>query len=174
MLPLKDVVAPQRFPRVSASILAAGVVATPLLWWTSVIDTAAALFAGVQLLYLCVFADNVEDRLGPRRFVGLYALAHAAGTGAALTFAPGADVALGITSGAVGGILGAYVVLYPDSRVLMFVPLPLDLYEAPALVIVASYFVLHATAGVPGLAQVGAGFVTGAAACLALRRPVRW
>lgn len=174
MLPLKDVIAPRRLARVSAAVLVAGVAVTPVLWWAGVVATPAALGVAVNLLYLCVFADNVEDRLGPRRFIALCVMAHAAGTIAALVLAADGPGILGITSGAVAGILGAYVVLYPASRVLMLVPLPLDLYEVPSAVIVVLYFVLHLTSGIVVFAPAGVAFLVGVGVCLALRRPFAW
>jgi membrane associated rhomboid family serine protease len=174
MLPLKDVVAPRRFPGVSTGILVAGGLATPLLWWADIMATTAALGVAVNLLYCCVFADNVEDRLGPRRFIALYVIAHAAGTMVALVLVPNAPLTLGITSGAIAGILGAYMVLYPASRVLMLSPLPLDLYEVPAAFIVVLYFILHLVSGMAAIAHAGAGVLAGAALCLALRRPLVW
>ena len=174
MLPLKDVIAPRKFARVSAAVLVAGVAATPLLWWAGAVATSTALSVAVNLLYLCVFADNVEDRLGPRRFISLCVMAHAAGVMAALVLAPGGPSTLGSTSGAVAGILGAYMVLYPASRVLMLVPLPLDLYEVPAAFIVVLYFILHLASGMAVFAHAGVGFLVGGGLCVALRRPFAW
>ena len=53
------------------------------------VDTPSATLLLVQLLYICVFADNVEDRLGPWGFALVYLLAHAAGTTAQIAMAPG-------------------------------------------------------------------------------------
>ena len=64
-----------------------------------------------------------------------------------------------MTSGAVSGILGAYLVLYPASRVLMLTPVPLDLHEVPAPIIMAFYFVLHVAGGAAWLADAAAGFL---------------
>jgi membrane associated rhomboid family serine protease len=128
----------------------------------------------VHLLYVCVFSDNVEDRLGSWGFALIYLLAHGAGTAAQLAVAPQADLTVGITSGAVSGILGAYLVLYPRSKVLMLSPVPLDLYEVPAPFIMALYFVLHIAGGAAWLADAAAGGLTGAALCAALKKPVRW
>jgi membrane associated rhomboid family serine protease len=174
MLPLKDVIPPRTRPRLALAIQIAGAVAVALLVASRTIDRPSAILLVVHLLYICVFADNVEDRLGPSGFALVYLLAHAAGTAAHVTAAPGSEFSVGLTSGSVAGILGAYVVLYPASRVLMLMPLPLELHEVPAPFIMALYFLLHVAGGVAWLADAAAGFVTGAAVCLALRKPVVW
>ena len=174
MLPLKDVIPPRKFPRLATTILMGGAIAVPVLWLTSSIDAPSAILLVTHLIFLCVFADNVEDRLGPWGFALVYLLSHAAGTMAHATLAPHADLAIGITSGAVAGILGAYLVLYPASRVLMLMPVPLDLLEVPAPFIIGLYFLLHIAGGMAGLAHAFAGFAAGAALCLVLRRPLVW
>lgn len=120
-----------------------------------------------NLYFFLVFGDNVEDRFGRWRYAVFLALAAAAG--AAFEVASRGDVTLGVggASGAIAGVLGAYMVLFPTTRlrvVFLFVPLKL-----PA----ALYFVFWAglqvygyykhTPGVAWLAHVG-GFVVGVAA----------
>ena len=63
-----------------------------------------------------------------------------------------------MTSGAVSGMIGAYLVLYPASRVLMLTPVPLDLQEVPAPLIMAFYFVLHVAGGAAGWPMLAPGF----------------
>lgn len=80
-----------------------------------------------NLLFLFVFGDNVEDRLGPVRYVFFYL---AGGVIAALAYAllrPGSVVPLIGASGAVAAVLGAYLVMHPRARVLTYVPFPLYL-----------------------------------------------
>lgn len=76
-----------------------------------------------NMLYLYVFGDNVEDRLGHRGYLLFYLLA---GAGAALSevwFRPASSVPLIGASGAIAGVLGAYFLLYPRARVLTLIPL---------------------------------------------------
>lgn len=85
------------------------------------------LHLGSNMLFLYVFGDNVEDRLGPVRYVVFYV---SGGLAAALTYAllsPGSTVPLVGASGAIAAILGAYLVLFPRARVLTYVPFPLYL-----------------------------------------------
>jgi membrane associated rhomboid family serine protease len=78
-----------------------------------------------NMLYLWVFGDNVEDRLGHRRYLGFYLLSGGlAGLAHALAN-PTATIPTVGASGAVAGVLGAYVITYPQARVLTLVPLGL-------------------------------------------------
>src|SRR5205814_7090913 len=76
-----------------------------------------------NMLYLWIFGDNVEDRLGHVRYLLFYLLA---GTAAGLTqvaLNPASRLPTVGASGAIAGVLGAYLVTYPRARVLTFVPL---------------------------------------------------
>ncbi len=76
-----------------------------------------------NLLYLWVFGDNVEDSMGHTRFVIFYLLC---GTAAALAQAvpdPGSTIPMIGASGAISGVLGAYLLLYPHARILVALPL---------------------------------------------------
>ena len=125
-----------------------------------------------NMLYLWIFGNNVEDRLGHVRFLLFYL---ACGVIATLAFAvPNATspVTLVGASGAIAGVLGAYLVLFPGARVTVLVPflffLPLRL---PALLVLGAWFLLQlgevrvadmAGSGVAYLAHV-AGFLAGMA-----------
>jgi membrane associated rhomboid family serine protease len=146
---------------------------------------------GGNMLYLWIFGNNVEDRLGPLRFLGFYlvcglvaSLVQAFGTGF-----PHAQV-LG-ASGAIAGVLGAYILLYPRTRVVtaVFVVFIVELARIPAWIVIGLWFVLQLAAGigtvgpqtvstgVAYLAHVG-GFLAGMAliapAWLADRRGARF
>lgn len=75
-----------------------------------------------NLLYLWVFGDNVENRLGHLRFLLFYVAAGLAAAAAQVLAEPGARLPMVGASGAVSGVLGAYLVLWPHARVLVFVP----------------------------------------------------
>jgi membrane associated rhomboid family serine protease len=98
-----------------------------------------------NMLFLWVFGNNVEDRFGRVRFLIFYLAVGMASTyGYALT-RPGSTSTLVGASGAIAGVLGAYLVLYPRARVtslvpiFFFIPLPL-----PAWLVLASWFLLQA------------------------------
>lgn len=98
-----------------------------------------------NMLFLLIFGNNIEDRLGHVRFALFYvACGYAAGYGFALLNDSSADPLLG-ASGAIAGVLGAYLVLYPRARVWVLVPflvfLPLRL---PAWLVLGFWFALQA------------------------------
>jgi membrane associated rhomboid family serine protease len=120
-----------------------------------------------NMLYLWIFGNNIEDRLGPVRFVLFYLIS---GVAAALThilFQPGSEVPMIGASGAIAGVLGAYFVLYPRARVKTFIFLIfyIDVVPIPAAVVLGLWFVLQFLnvgmgGGVAWLAHVG-GFLAG-------------
>ena len=75
-----------------------------------------------NMIFLIVFADNVEDRMGHWRFALFYLLGAAAATGVHGLFSMGSPVPLVGASGAVSAVLGAYILLYPHQRVQTFIP----------------------------------------------------
>jgi membrane associated rhomboid family serine protease len=120
-----------------------------------------------NLLYLWIFGNNIEDRLGPVRFVLFYL---ASGVAASLThilFQPGSRVPMIGASGAIAGVLGAYMVLYPHARVKVFVFLIfyIDVIPIPAGLVLGLWFVMQLLnvgmgGGVAWFAHIG-GFLTG-------------
>ena len=106
---------------------------------------AGWLHAAGNLLYLWIFGNNVEDRLGPALFTAFF---FAGGAAAALTqvaLDPTSDLPLVGASGAISAILGAYLVLWPRARVLSLVFLGFfyQLLEVPALLLLGFWFVLQ-------------------------------
>lgn len=123
-----------------------------------------------NMLYLWVFGNNVEDKLGHLRFAGFYLLCGIAAT--AVFVAPHADSAVTLVgaSGAIAGVLGAYLVMFPRVWVTVTVPVLLFLIvRLPAAVVLLLWFVGQllplgqptGPGGVAYLAHVG-GFVAGA------------
>lgn len=117
-----------------------------------------------NLLFLWLFGENVEDRLGRVRFACLY-LGAGLAAGAVSSIVPGHGSSLGAHA-AVSGVLGAYVVLFPHSRVLTLVPLPglFDLVEVSVISLAAVWFLLQLVLARGGLALLAnvAGFGAGA------------
>ncbi|HVV14112.1 rhomboid family intramembrane serine protease [Amycolatopsis sp.] len=133
-----------------------------------------------NMLFLAVFGNNIEDRLGRVRFLLFYLVCgYAAGYGFALTD-PSSDQPLIGASGAIAGVLGAYLVIYPRARVWGLIPvlffLPL---RVPAWLMLGMWFVLQAfyatgygtaDAGSVAYAAHVIGFVVGALLGFTLRR----
>ncbi|HEU0104512.1 MAG TPA: rhomboid family intramembrane serine protease [Mycobacteriales bacterium] len=134
-----------------------------------------------NLLFLYVFGDNVEDRLGRLRYLGFYLLCGFAATYGFSALDPSSTAPLVGASGAIAGVLGGYLVLFPKARVwsllTFFFFLPVRL---PAWLVLGSWFLLQALysagAGITdatggGVAYVAhaVGFVVGALLVLPLR-----
>ena len=133
-----------------------------------------------NMLYLWIFGNNVEDAMGHGRFVVFYLLC---GLAAALAQAfqdPGSAVPMIGASGAIGGVLGGYVLLYPRARVLVLIPLGFFFYtlRIPAMIVLGLWFVFQfvSTAlegaqagGVAYWAHIG-GFVAGMVLILPFRK----
>ena len=147
-------------------------------WWESVFVAmflhGGWLHIGGNMLFLWIFGNNVEDRLGRLAFVAFYLLGGLAAAGLQLAFDASSAVPNLGASGAIAAILGAYLVLFPRARVLTLVIFFFITWvELPAVVVLAAWFVLQLFSGVGGLtsevsggvaywAHVG-GFVFGAA-----------
>jgi membrane associated rhomboid family serine protease len=137
-----------------------------------------------NMLSLWIFGDNIEDRLGHGRYVFFYLLCGAIATLAHFFSDPSSQIPTVGASGAVAGVMGAYFVLYPHSRVLMWVPI-FFLFEVPAVFFLGFWFLTQLLSGVSsGLAasgQVGgvafwahvAGFAAGAILVKVFARPER-
>jgi membrane associated rhomboid family serine protease len=128
-----------------------------------------------NMLYLWIFGDNVEDRLGHFRYFLFYLICGAAAAAAHIATNPGSPIPTLGASGAVAGVLGAYLVLYPHARVHTLLPtFPMTFAMVPAILFLGIWFVMQlfsgaiqlsvtdrSAGGVAFLAHVG-GFVTGA------------
>jgi membrane associated rhomboid family serine protease len=145
---------------------------------------AGWLHFGGNMLFLWIFGDNVEDRLGHGRFLAFYlACGIAAAVGQTLSH-PTSLVPMIGASGAIAGVMGAYFLLFPRSRVLTFVWVILfvDVVEIPAIYFLGFWFFIQLLSGVGSIgvhaggtafwAHAG-GFLAGAALMPLLRRPER-
>jgi membrane associated rhomboid family serine protease len=136
-----------------------------------------------NMLFLWVFGNNIEDRMGRVAFTIFYLAAGVVAVFAQVLPSPGSQVPLIGASGAIAGTLGAYLVLYPNARVLTLVPIFffLQVMQLPAIVVLGFWFVLQAISsftsfggaaaegGVAYLAHVG-GFAFGALVALIFYR----
>ncbi len=116
---------------------------------------AGFLHIGGNMLYLWIFGNNVEDRLGPFRYLGFYLVCGIAATLGQGLLAPGADIPSLGASGAIAGVLAAYLLLYPRARVLTAVILIVfvELVRIPAFVVIGLWFVLQLASGVLSISQ---------------------
>jgi len=212
MIPLRDVIPSRSTPVVTMALLAVNVVVffyqwslgeragtafvfewgvipadfTLLTMFTSMFLHGGFLHAGGNMLYLWIFGDNVEDRFGRGRFLFFYLLCGAAAAIAQTLFNPDSRIPMVGASGAVAGVMGAYFVMYPHSRIVTLIPfLFLQIIEVPAVFFLGIWFLMQLLSGVGSIAQVEAGtggvafwahvagFAVGVMGGLLLRRPER-
>lgn len=128
---------------------------------TSTFLHGGLLHLGGNMLYLWVFGDNVEDRLGRWRYLLFYLVTGTIASMAHMYYDPTSRLPLIGASGAVAGVLGAYFITFPRSRVLALVPLFffLHLAEVPAVIFLALWFVLQLAYGLGSLAPGAADMV---------------
>lgn len=137
--------------------------------FTSMFMHAGWLHILGNMLYLWIFGDNVEDRFGHLKFVIFYLICGIAATFAQMVFSLHSDVPTLGASGAIAGVLGAYILMFPLARVRVlmgFFIIPL-----PALLVIGLWIALQffygvgslgstGEAGVAYMAHIG-GFITG-------------
>ena len=213
MIPLRDVIPSRTFPFINIALIVLNSVAflfelsiadasfQPFLrvfalvpgrlLWTSVL-TSMFIHAGWlhflgNMLYLWIFGDNVEDRLGHFRYLFFYVFCGVAAAVAHIWMNPASMVPTLGASGAIAGVMGAYFVLYPRSQILTLIPLfifYMRIVEVPAIAFLGIWFVIQFLSGAASAgAESGgvavwahvAGFLAGAAWVLVFRaRRTRW
>ena len=132
---------------------------------TSMFLHGSLMHIGSNMLYLWIFGDNVEDRLGHVRFALFYLLCGFIATMAHAIFSPGSRLPSIGASGAIAGVLGAYLILYPGARVLTLIPIFffITIREIPAIFILGFWFVLQLFSGVGSLGVADAQDMGGVA-----------
>ena len=112
-----------------------------------------------NMWFLWVFGDNVEDAMGPVRYVIFYLLCGLAAAAAQVATDPASAIPMVGASGAIGGVMGGYARLYPRARIETL--LPLGFYfttiAVPAYFMLGYWFLLQVLGGVPALAGAGGG-----------------
>src|SRR6185295_13550839 len=137
-----------------------------------------------NMWYLWIFGDNVEDRLGHGRFIAFYLLCGIAAALGQVLMDPTSILPTIGASGAIAGVMGAYFVLYPQSRVLTLIPwIFIQVVELPAIVLLGFWFLMqlfsagtiaitsssHGSGGVAFAAHV-AGFIVGVVGVFVFRK----
>ena len=214
MIPLRDVIPSRTTPGVTIAIIALnalvfayefslgsevnefiigyGLIPAAFSWATLV--TSMFLHGGFfhfagNMLYLWIFGDNVEDRMGHGRFVAFYLLCGTAAALAQTIMSPDSVVPMVGASGAIAGVMGAYFVMYPHSRIVTLVPIFLfiQLIEIPAIFFLGIWFLMQFLSGVGSIATAAsrqpaggvafwahvAGFAAGVGGVFLFRRPER-
>jgi membrane associated rhomboid family serine protease len=138
-----------------------------------------------NMWYLWIFGDNVEDRVGHGRFIAFYLLCGIAAGLGQIAMDPSSTLPTIGASGAIAGVMGAYFVLYPNSRVLtlVFVFFYYEIFELPAIVLLGFWFIIQLfsagaiavtanTQGSGGVAFVAhvAGFIFGMIAVFVFKK----
>ena len=214
MIPLRDVIPSRTTPYVTIALIALnaltfvyqlslgegvndfilyfGLVPAAFSWvavFTSMFLHGGFLHFGGNMLYLWIFGDNVEDRMGHGRFLVFYLLCGVAADLAQAIINPDSVVPMVGASGAIAGVMGAYFVLYPRSRIVTLVPLFVfvQIMEVPAIFFLGIWFLMQFVSGVGSIATAVsgepaggiafwahvAGFVAGVSGVLVFRRPER-
>lgn len=159
--------------------------------WAALIPLGTSLFLHGgwlhvlgNMLYLWVFGDNVEDKLGHLRFFVFYVFCGVIASAIHIFADPGSTIPTVGASGAISGVLGAYLLLFPKARVLTLIPIFvfIQVAELPAIVVLGIWFILQflngmvsiglGTAGMGGVAwwaHIG-GFVAGMLLVVPLRK----
>jgi membrane associated rhomboid family serine protease len=210
MIPLRDIIPSRTTPTVTIALIVVnvlvflyeltlgravedftlyfGLVPAAFSWvavFTSMFLHGGLFHVAGNMLYLWIFGDNVEDRMGHGRFLVFYLLCGTAAALAQTIAAPDSVVPMVGASGAIAGVMGAYFVLYPKSRIVTLVPLFFffQIIEVPAIFFLGIWFLMQFLSGVGSIvsaAQGGvafwahvAGFVAGISGVVVFRRPER-
>jgi membrane associated rhomboid family serine protease len=112
-----------------------------------------------NMWFLWVFGDNVEDVMGPVRFVAFYVLCGLAAAGAQIATDPGSTLPMVGASGAIGGVMGAYALLFPRARVntLIFLGFYVTTIGVPAVFMLGYWFLLQLLGGLPAIGEARGG-----------------
>ena len=215
MLPLRDIIPSRTVPYITLTIIVLNALAwfveielpqdvlpallqvygvVPADFHASTLITSMFLHGGWvhvvgNMWYLWIFGDNVEDRLGHGRFIVFYLLCGILAALGQIAANPSSTLPTIGASGAIAGVMGAYFVLYPRSRVLTLVPLIIfwDVIEVPAIFLLGFWFLMQlvsagtiantaSTGGIAFAAHI-AGFLAGVVGVFVFRRrerPAEW
>ncbi len=126
--------------------------------FTAMFMHGGLLHLGGNMLFLWIFGNNVEDSMGPVKFIVFYLLAGVAATALQTAINPDSAVPNIGASGAVAGVLGGYLLLFPRARVVtvIFIIIFFTILELPAMLFLVIWFAQQALFGYFGLTD-GAG-----------------
>jgi membrane associated rhomboid family serine protease len=120
---------------------------------------ASILHIGGNMLFLWIFGNNVEDSMGPVKFLAFYILGGLAALGLQVAVGPNSTAPTLGASGAIAAVLGGYIVLYPRARVLTLVLIIFffTVIELPAWVMLGVWFAQQAVFGAANLTNPTGG-----------------
>ena len=129
--------------------------------FTSMFMHGGLLHISGNMLYLWIFGNNIEDRLGHFRFLLFYMLSGIVAVYANAIVSPSSQVPMIGASGAISGILGAYLLLYPHARVhtLIFFGFFIQIVRVPALIVIGLWGVIQIISGIMSKGQEAQGGV---------------
>jgi membrane associated rhomboid family serine protease len=137
-------------PSQVTAVLTGGHLLNPLVafvpFLTSMFLHGSWLHVGGNMLFLWIFGDNVEDYLGHLKYLMFYLLSGIAAAATQVALTPHSHVPTVGASGAIAGVLGAYFILYPRARVLIWFP-PFFFFHLPSWVILGYWFVIQFLSG---------------------------
>jgi membrane associated rhomboid family serine protease len=127
--------------------------------FTAMFMHGSILHLGGNMLFLWIFGNNVEDSMGPVKFIVFYLLGGIAATVGQTLTDPGSDIANLGASGAVAAVLGGYLLLFPRARVItvVFIVIIFTIIEIPALLFLVIWFAQQALFGYFDLIQPSEG-----------------
>ena len=153
---------------------------------TSMFLHGGFLHIGSNMLFMWIFGDNVEDRLGHVRYLLFYFLCGLAASAAHIYFNWRSPIPSVGASGAIAGVLGGYFLLFPKAtvRTLLFLGPFVTITRIPAIIMIGFWFVTQLLSGVTALGQTEqtagvafwahiGGFIVGLPLVLLLRQPER-
>lgn len=128
---------------------------------TSMFMHGGWLHLGGNMLYLWIFGDNIEDSFGHLKFILFYILCGVAATLTHIAIAPTSGVPLVGASGAIAGVLAAYLLLYPHARirVIMLIFIFIRWVSFPAMAVLAAWLIIQFLSAPASLINSGGGGV---------------
>src|SRR5574340_784161 len=108
-----------------------------------------------NMWFLWIFGDNVEDVIGHGKYLLFYLLCGVAAAAGQTVINPGSDVPMVGASGAIAGVMGAYIIKFPHARILtlVFVFVFITTFEVPAVLMLAYWFIIQLFSGVGSIAR---------------------
>ena len=137
---------------------------TPYIPNTATVFTSMFLHGGLfhlggNMLYLWIFGNNIEDSMGHIKFVVFYVICGIAAVFAHTVINPGSKIPMIGASGAIAGVLGAYILLFPRAKVstLIFFGFFIRIIEIPALIMIGFWIVIQFLSGAMSAGVQGGG-----------------
>ena len=135
-----------------------------------------------NMWFMWIFGNNVEDSMGHGRFIAFYLLCGLAAAGGQVVANPMSGIPMVGASGAIGGVMGAYIVLYPRVQVqmLVFLGIFITTFTVPAVFMLGYWLLIQLIGGLGSIGAIGGGvafwahiggFVGGAILVLLFRKP---